>query len=387
MMTRPACTVCAGRDVSPLLRIDHLPVLSNELCDTRSGALSVPAAAISLGFCHACGHVFNVEFDSQLVHYGSSYESSLQCSGRFREYENGLLDSLIDRYQLHGRTIVEIGCGSGDFLKALCRRGGNRGFGFDPAYRPDACIADPESEVSISGEKYGPGHQLRGEFVYSRQTLEHIGNPREFLANIHDAIGRGGVPVFFEVPNALYTLRDGGIWDIIYEHCSYFNSTSLARVFSDSGYLARDVAEVYNGQFLTIHAETEAGPQTPAAPASAELCSLVESFAGNYHRKMADWRLRLQKLSEDRRKVVIWGAGAKGTSFLNVLRPPGIDYVVDVNPRKQGNYVPGTGQQIVAPQSLAEYRPDVVIVMNAIYRNEIVRTTVELGLEPEFLYA
>jgi hypothetical protein len=55
--------------------------------------------------------------------------------------------------------------------------------------------------------------------------------------------------------------------------------------------------------------------------------------------------------------------------------------VVDINPRKHGMYVPGSGQQIVPPEFLKEYRPDAVIVMNSIYRNEIRSWTTALGVD------
>ena len=57
-------------------------------------------------------------------------------------------------------------------------------------------------------------------------------------------------------------------------------------------------------------------------------------------------------------KPVVWGAGSKGVTFLNVLKSDGaIDYLVDINPYKQGLYVPGTGQQVVSPDMLAEIWP------------------------------
>jgi SAM-dependent methyltransferase len=385
---RGTCTVCKGRRVSSVLRIEGAPVFCSRLCHTRAAALGMPTAPIHLGFCPDCGHVFNMAFDSRLLEYSSDYENSLHCSGRFRDYEDELVDALVQRYQLSGRKIVEIGCGRGEFLEALCRRGGNRGFGFDPSYVADGREPDRYLEISLSGESYGSGHtDLRPDFICSRQTLEHIGEPRDFLVSIRAAAGRTGVPVFFEVPNVLYTLRDGGIWDIIFEHCSYFTSSSLARVFSVSGYRALDVAEAYERQFLTIHARTKAAPSKAGNPPSAELASLIATFAESYRRKVEDWSRQLQALHKQGRKAVVWGSGSKGIAFLNTLRPTTIDYVVDVNPRKQGKYTAGTGQQIVAPQFLAEYRPDVVVVMNPIYRAEIRRTTEQLGIRPQFLYA
>jgi len=69
---------------------------------------------------------------------------------------------------------------------------------------------------------------------------------------------------------------------------------------------------------------------------------------------------------------VVWGAGAKAVGLLNTLHiaiDDGIRYVV--NPRKSRRFVLGPAQQIVPPEHLRDYRPDVVIVMNAEYIREI----------------
>jgi hypothetical protein len=45
----------------------------------------------------------------------------------------------------------------------------------------------------------------------------------------------------------------------------------------------------------------------------------------------------------------------------------------------------GTGQEIVSPDFLKEYQPDVVIVMNAIYCDEIGQDLKKLGLSPKII--
>jgi hypothetical protein len=66
-------------------------------------------------------------------------------------------------------------------------------------------------------------------------------------------------------------------------------------------------------------------------------------------------------------KAVAWGARAKTTTFLNLLRASSIDYVVDINPRKQGKFTIGTGQQIVAPEFLKDYYPASLLLTNGYY--------------------
>jgi SAM-dependent methyltransferase len=383
-----ACIVCGGARVAPFLRIENAPVSCNHLCSTRLAALNEPTAEISLGFCPDCGHVFNLAYDPARLSYRPGYESSLRGSERFRQYDDALADALLDRYQLRGLLIVEIGCGRGEFLRTLCERGGNSGIGFDPSYRSEDGEENITPGVVIRPEVYnGDKEHLNADFICSRHTLEHVGDPRGFLSNVRKATAQLGIPVFFEVPNGLFTIRDGGIWDIIYEHCSYFTPSSLARVFHETGYYTVEVAETFGTQFLTIHARTGAPRQEVAPVASADLQSLVKSFAKSYRSRLKDWTRRLQELEREGRKVVLWGAGAKAATFLNLLRPRGIDYVVDVNPRKHGNYVIGTGQGIVAPEFLREYVADDIICMNPNYLAEIACRARELGLEANIICA
>jgi hypothetical protein len=77
----------------------------------------------------------------------------------------------------------------------------------------------------------------------------------------------------------------------------------------------------------------------------------------------------------------VWGGGARCTNFLNLVKgASAIEYVVDINPRKHGTFVAGTGQRIVAPQFLVEYRPAVVVLLNPIYDREVRGVLAKLGV-------
>jgi FlaA1/EpsC-like NDP-sugar epimerase len=110
------------------------------------------------------------------------------------------------------------------------------------------------------------------------------------------------------------------------------------------------------------------------------LVSDIATFADKYRRKVKTWRHKLEQMAQEGRRVVVWGGGSKGVSFLNTLKTRGrIEYVVDINPRKQGRYVAGTGQQIVPPDFLGHYQPDIIIVMNPVYQREIQEIMEGLG--------
>lgn len=375
------CPVCASEDVLDLLDVGDTPILCNELCPTEAAAKAVRFGSIRLGFCRDCGHVFNEDFDGSLIEYSPDYENSLHCSGMFRRYAEGLAQQLVERFDLRDKRVVEIGCGQGDFLSSLCAAGPNTGFGFDPSYQG----GNTDPRVAIEAKSFAEvDGNLQADLVCCRHVLEHIEEPRAFLQALAGKLDEG-TTVFFEVPNVLFTLRDGGIWDIIYEHCGYFSPTSLERVFRLSGFDVHGVEETFDGQFLVIHAESAATSTEPASVDPA-LQGLAEQFADTYREKTTHWRTVLDETTSSGGRVVAWGAGSKGNTFLNVVGRD-VSAIVDINPKKRGKFVAGTGQPILAPDQLTEDPPATVVIMNPVYRDEIAAQLGELGLGPRLLVA
>ena len=187
------------------------------------------------------------------------------------------------------------------------------------------------------------------------------------------AAARGDGPVFFEVPNSLYTLRDLGIWDVIYEHCSYFTAPSLARLFGEAGFRVAETGETYGGQFLTLHGTVgEPGQARASAAEIGAIANRVGAFAGHQRSKVAEWNERLASWLAEGRKPAIWGAGSKGVTFLNTLELGSrVLCAIDINERKHGRFVPGSGQEVVPPERAVELGADVVLIMNPLYRDEI----------------
>ena len=112
----------------------------------------------------------------------------------------------------------------------------------------------------------------------------------------------------------------------------------------------------------------------------------VERFAAAYCAKVAAWRLRLDELRRQGRRTVLWGAGSKGVSFINTLQVgEAVAALVDLNPHKQGRFVPGTGHQVLAPAALVDHPPDVVIVLNPQYRDEIAADLAALDIHADLL--
>jgi hypothetical protein len=86
------------------------------------------------------------------------------------------------------------------------------------------------------------------------------------------------------------------------------------------------------------------------------------------------------------KKTVVWGGGSKGVTFMNVMRDHAqIDYIVDINPRKQGFYIPHTGQRVIPPDALIDYKPDVVIAVNPQYIDEIRKALADRNIQSDLI--
>jgi len=381
------CLVCQSTDILVFAEISQLPVHCNLLWKTREEAVISPREDIRLGFCKTCGHIFNVSFDHGHMKYSQAYENSLHSSPRFQAYANSLAARLIGRYDLRGKDIIEIGCGKGEFLSLLCDMGGNRGLGFDPSYDDTRQGVGATGKVTVIRDFYSEKYaEQAADLICCRHVLEHIQYPRDFLLQLHRVVGeRQGTIVFFEVPNVLYTVRDLGIWDIIYEHCSYFSVSSLVRLFIETGFMVHDVYTEFGKQFLSLEASRAHYGKVnhwKVGTEVNELAALIRDFAEDYCGKVDLWKEKLNRLAEQGRGIVLWGAGSKGVTFLNAVDSADqIKSVVDINPRKKGMYVAGSGQRIISPDSLKKIRPDIVLIMNPNYRNEIQEIISQLGID------
>ena len=382
------CPTCQGNKVRTFFGCAAVPVLCNVLHTTRDEAIQAPRGDIELAFCVSCGMIFNRSFDPRLISYDIPYENALHHSPRFRRELDQLVRHLARTYGLQGKRVLEIGSGDGYFLRELLAQGAAGGVGFDPSLEESAPIVETPGLQRV--RDYFRASLLAHEvdLICCRHVLEHNPQPQRLLDEVRVACSPNNeTVVFFEVPNGRYTIEQLAIWDILYEHCSYFTPPSLDRLFRECGFRVLRLQSAYEGQFLRIEALPARGAVTAATALSAELDQLtrgVERFAEQYQNRLEFWNTELDKLGKRQQRVALWGAGTKGVMFLNsVDAAERLGCVIDINPRKLGCYIAGTGHRIEAPAFLAQWKPDVVLLMNPIYQAEIRATLHELGLAAE----
>jgi hypothetical protein len=363
--SRIICPSCAHRGLTTFYRVTSIPVQSNLLMKTRAEALAYPRGDLNLAICNNCGFITNTAFDPATQEHSTRYEATQGHSATFGAFAKSLAKTWVERYRLHGKTLLEIGCLNGEFIALLCSMADTSGIGIDPILDP-ARTPDTGGHVRFINDFYGEKYaNLPADFICCRHTLEHIAKPQEFISMIRRTIGdRKDVVVCFEVPDVLRVLQEGAFWDLYYEHCSYFTPASLADLFRRCGFAILDDRREFDDQYLIIEAK-------PGVNSRGEGTHLVRpsDFKDACSAKIKLWN----ELLNSGKRIAIWGSGSKAVGFLTTLAisHDAVPYVVDINPNKHGTYLPGTGQEIVSPQKLVEYQPQVVIAMNPIYRREI----------------
>lgn len=368
-----ACPACGGQPGDAFLRRSQVPVHQNLLCATASEARAVSRGEIELAQCGSCDLVFNACFDVSKLRYEETYDSNQSHSAVFLAHVNALVERLVAD-GVRGRQVVEVGCGSGYFLRRLCERGGNNGRGYDPGYRgPER---EPNSRATFVRGLFSPDLEPQAEVLVCRHVIEHVPRPGEFVRAL--SAGASFSSCYFETPSFEWIVEQAAVWDVFYEHCNYFTARALEHSLRLGGMEPLSIEPVFGGQYFWACARHGAEPSAsaPALAGTAEFgrrCLAVQ-------REQTAFLTRLAGAG----RVAVWGAAAKGATYVNLL-DPGAELVrclTDINPARQGRFVPGSGHPIVPPPSLRELAVTDVIVMNPNYAAEIRGQLASLGLAP-----
>jgi hypothetical protein len=375
---RRDCPSCGGSSLAEILHWPSLPVNAALFPATREESLSIPRGSLRLTVCERCGLVFNADYDGSLVEYSPRCIETQAWSPRSRAFTDALARGWVVRHGLVGMDVVEVGCGpDATFLRALCQLTGGRGIGIDPA-----CTPGTDGTVTLVAEALGPQHvDLPGRALVCRHALEHVPDVGAFLGLVRVwSETNDDAPVLLELPDAERVFRETAFWDVYYEHCSYLTGESLGTNLQLAGLRPGEVRLAFEGQYIVAEASAEGGEQHTEAEAPATVAAAKE-FGRSATQRIDRARDALRRLTS-RGPVVLWQAGGKALAVLTLTGVGDeIAAVVDGNPAKRGLYLPGTDREILGPSDVAAVRPAHVVVMNAVYLDEIARTVAASGVE------
>ena len=324
-----------------------LPIFQNKMYDSVESARNCPKGQMRLVENPETGLVNNAAFDSSLMDYDSSYQNEQGNSPEFKQYLQRVANLL--ETKMGSRGLVEVGCGKGKFLELMLDRDADI-VGYDPTYEGD----NPKVRREYFSEELG----IQGEGLILRHVLEHIENPVDFLFQLAAANNGTGL-VYIEVPCFDWICRNRAWFDIFYEHVNYFRLSDFKRIFGNVVYAGKG----FGGQYLQVIGDLS----------TLRYPTRNEDDAVDFPNDLMD-RFQANTVSRGSPSI-IWGGASKGVIYALLRERFGspVDVVIDINPAKQGKFIPATGLEVMSPEKGLDGVPagTIIHVMNPNYLDEI----------------
>ena len=330
-----------------IYQINDLPLFQNRMYDSSDEAINCPRGNIRLVQNLLSGLIYNESFHPEKMVYDGNYQNEQAVSPLFRQHLETVA-TVVCR-TMGTVNLVEVGCGKGSFLEILIAKGLDIS-GFDPTYEGQ--------NPRVRRQYFAPGLIQKANGLILRHVLEHIQNPLRFLTELKEANGGQG-RIYIEVPDFDWICKHKTWFDVFYEHVNYFRLTDLRGMFSE----VIESGSTFGGQYIYITAELNSLKQPVIKQDNIihEELDLAENISGS--------------TADKKHSSAIWGGASKGVIFALMKERTGlpISTVIDINPAKQGKFLPGTGIEVKSPESgLADLEiGSIIYVMNSNYLQEI----------------
>lgn len=232
----------------------------------------------------------------------------------------------------------------------------------------------------------------KADLLLGNNVLAHVPDINDFVSAMKILLKADGI-ITMEFPHLMKLIEENQFDTIYHEHFSYLSFTTVDRIFAHHGLTIFDVEELpTHGGSLRIYARHHENASHAIYPSVYELKASEDELGMN----TLDYYLQFsEKVKETKRKileflidvkrqgksVVGYGAPGKGNTLLNYcgVRTDFLDYTVDRNPHKQGNYLPGTLIPIQRPEMIVETRPDYVFILPWNLKDEIMESMAVIG--------
>ena len=380
----PVCRFCASPLEAVFADLGMSPLANSYLTAEQTNRME-PFYPLRALVCSECFLVQLEEYESP-DHIFSDYAYFSSYSSSWLEHSERYAAAMVERLGLDETShVVEVASNDGYLLQYFKERG-IPVLGIEPA----ANVAEVAVQKGLptlveffgvaTAQKLAP--DSAADLLIGNNVLAHVPDINDFVGGMKALLKPGGV-ITMEFPHVMRLIEERQ-WDTIYhEHFSYLSFTTARRVFAAHGLRLFDVEELpTHGGSLRIFGchdddvgkpETERAGELLAREDSAGY-STLETYL-DYGVKVTEDKRRilstLIELKEDGQRIVGYGAPAKGNTLLNYcgIGLDFLDYTVDLNPHKQGHFLPGTHIPIRSPgrhsRDAARSRPHPAVELEA----------------------
>ncbi len=331
--------------------------------------------------CEQCWLVQTEDFAQAHDLFDADYAYFSSFSSGWLAHAERYVAEMVDRFALNESSqVLEVAANDG-YLLQYVRQRGIPCLGIEPTASTAAAARDKGIEVveDFFGTKLARRLVAEGksaDLTAANNVLAHVPDINDFVAGFALLLKPQGVATF-EFPHLLRLLEENQFDTIYHEHFSYLSLSAVQRVFAANGLAVFDVEKLstHGGSLRVFAQRQDTGKHALGARVEELLAEegRVGMLTAEYY---ADFQAKAEKVKDDLlaflveqkragKKVAAYGAAAKGNTLLNFagIRPDLLRFVVDLNPAKQGKFLPGSRIPILPPAALSEYQPDFIIIL------------------------
>ena len=382
------CRHCGEELKLPLIDLGSAPPSNAYLTEQK---LHVPEKWFPLRVlvCETCWLVQTEDFAQAEELFDDHYAYFSSFSISWLKHAEKYVKDMIKRFSLNENShVVEVAANDGYLLqyvkehKIPCT-------GIEPT--SSTANAARKKDIAIVEEFFGSklAEQLakqgkQADLMVANNVLAHVPDINDFVSGFKILLKPNGLATF-EFPHLLRLIKENQFDTIYHEHFSYLSLTALDNVFKKNGLQIFDVEECpTHGGSLRIFAQRLDFGQFAVTEKTIELRNYEKDVGLNNNEFFKGFQKKADLLKDrlldflitakrDGKKVIAYGAAAKGNTLLNFagVKSDLIEFVVDKSPYKQGKYLPGSRIVIFNEDKIRESRPDYILILPWNIKNEV----------------
>ena len=377
---RISCATCGNNHLEIILNLGNVPFVGQ--FPTKQELNNQTRWDLKLMFCDECKLVQTDSLINPDVAFKNyRYLSSVSLSKHFNE----VAVDLNNKYDIKGKSILEIGCNDGVLLEPLSKFGAVVD-GVDPSEIPVKIAKNKGLNIFNKFFNYENFKQNsfmnKYDFVLANNSFAHIIDIKSVVKGIKHVLKKDGLFIF-EV-HYLGNLIKEMQWDNIYhEHIYYYSITSLQNLLKQYGISIKKVERIpiHSGSIRVTAVNSDiyfSSIDKILNEESKEIADLqfINKFSDNVKNHIENFNKKIKELSK-KYNIVGYGASGRAGIFCSMtgLDEKIIKFIVDESPERCGRYLSGTKIPIVDFKELENSDVDVILIFAWNYSKMIIEKT------------
>jgi len=343
------CRLCNGNNLSEVINLGNTPIAHHMLQTVDEEEYVHP---LVLHYCHTCKliQICDPITPEQL------YKSYNYCFSSWKPQPHAKDEAATIMAHSEGRSILEIGCNDGSFLKTLTGTGASKVVGIEPNPFSGKQARQKGYPIYIDFLSETLSHEIvqqHGQFsvVVARQVLEHLHDLKTFFQCLDILLSKDGF-LFIDVPDIEIALEKGDCSFVWEEHVNYFTLPILRVILQRFGFSLETVKKYnFSGGSTAILSKYTTQQLNTTIP------EIWEPALSDFNRKVHQYEnLLKQTLDRGRREdqtIILYGVGCRACTVVNGLKLGSyIDFAIDDQPERQDKFMPGSKLKVLPPQHL-----------------------------------